>query len=115
MPCSKCGGIDCTAHAPNYDANRAKSDPLRKLWGSVQWQATRRRFRAEHPMCALCGEAFTEHVDHIIPARQYVAQAGCHDEDDQLRAFCNERNLQGLCANCHNSKKQREERQSRSA
>jgi 5-methylcytosine-specific restriction endonuclease McrA len=39
------------------------------------------------------------HIDHIEP----------HNED-RAKFYCDDRGLQTLCVNCHNSKKQAEER-----
>ncbi|ORE90434.1 HNH endonuclease [Stappia sp. 22II-S9-Z10] len=63
-----------------------------------KWSKARAAFLAEHPRCARCGAEATV-VDHIIP----------HRGDDRL--FWSRSNWQPLCAHCHNSAKQSEERQ----
>jgi 5-methylcytosine-specific restriction protein A len=69
-----------------------------------RWQRLRLRIlQRDAYLCQECKRAGrlnpvgkSGHVDHIIPKRE-----GGTDEDT---------NLQTLCASCHNSKKQREER-----
>lgn len=55
-----------------------------------------------NPACVMCG-APAEHVDHITP----------HKGNPAL--FWNWNNLQALCAHCHNSVKQENERQAASS
>lgn len=67
-----------------------------------KWQKKRAAFLAANPLCAKCST--DEHpvpatvLDHIKP----------HRGDDAL--FWDESNWQGLCAHCHSSAKQREEK-----
>lgn len=67
-----------------------------------RWRNYRRTFLRAHPLCAdhaLRGMVVAATVvDHIIP----------HRGDDAL--FWDVTNHQSLCANCHNSAKQREEK-----
>jgi 5-methylcytosine-specific restriction protein A len=67
-----------------------------------QWRLLRERVLREEPLCRYCKEMgliqASEHVDHIKPVRTH-----------RQLAF-NRSNLQGLCAHCHNSVKQREEK-----
>lgn len=51
------------------------------------WQRKSKRYRKQHPYCALCGRS-VEEVHHITP----VCEGGANDED----------NLVGLCRECHN-------------
>lgn len=62
-----------------------------------EWRKLRAEFIRLHPFCAFCG-AEAEHVDHIQR----------HHGDKVL--LLNWNNLQSLCAHCHNSVKQRQER-----
>lgn len=61
------------------------------------WRAARHDYLTAHPYCAMCGNPATT-VDHVIP----------HRGDRAL--FWNRANWQPLCARCHNSIKQRQER-----
>src|SRR5690349_20081434 len=109
-PCSKCGSLSCSCAPVNYDSSRS-DDLIRKFEHSAQWKSTPKRFRASNPLCVSCKVSFTAVADHIIPARIYLAQlAASSDEDDKLRAYCDESNLQPLCKACHDSKKQRAEK-----
>ncbi|MBN9335374.1 HNH endonuclease [Devosia sp.] len=66
------------------------------------WQQASARFLRQHPYCAKCG-APSELVDHIVP----------HKGDTAL-FWDRDNNWQALCAHCHNSHKQRQERRQRS-
>jgi hypothetical protein len=68
-----------------------------KFKKSPQWRAVRNQVRSEEPMCSGCGQRPTSDVDHVIKATTYLRLQNCFDEDDQLRAFCDRGNLQGLC------------------
>lgn len=61
------------------------------------WRKARTDYLAAHPYCAMCGNPSVT-VDHIIP----------HRCDRAL--FWNRTNWQPLCTRCHNSIKQRQER-----
>lgn len=67
-----------------------------------RWQRYRKGFIAANPLCVFClrmGRTEpTTVVDHIIP----------HRGDDTL--FWDPSNHQGLCATCHSSTKQAEEK-----
>ena len=78
-----------------YDATRPNS---RQRGYTREWEALRAEFLRLHPSCAFCGTD-AEHVDHIKR----------HHGDRAL--LLNWNNLQALCAHCHNSVKQRQERQ----
>lgn len=68
-----------------------------------KWQQYRLRFLQQNPLCEFCKEQgkVTEAtvVDHIIP----------HKGDQTI--FWDEGQWQSLCASCHSSVKQREEKQ----
>lgn len=69
-----------------------------------QWQQYRIRFLFAHPLCVYCERegrtTAATVVDHIQP----------HQGNQAL--FWNPENHQGLCARCHSSAKQREEKAS---
>ena len=77
-----------------FDATRPNS---RQRGYTREWEKARAEFLRLHPTCAFCG-ADAEHVDHIKR----------HHGDRAL--LLNWNNLQSLCAHCHNSVKQRQER-----
>lgn len=78
-----------------YDRTRPNS---RQRGYTREWERLRAEFLRLHPTCAFCG-ADAEHVDHIKRHRGNKA------------LLLNWNNLQALCAHCHNSVKQRQERQ----
>lgn len=76
--------------------------PYQHLYRKQRWRKMRLRQLQKHPLCAFCleqGRITPANVaDHTVP----------HKGDERL--FFDEGNLQSLCASCHNSDKQREER-----
>lgn len=74
---------------------------VEKLKGadSARWDKISRRYRVRHPLCRMCQHegvvTLANCVDHIIP----------HKGNRSLLFDMN--NLQSLCFNCHNSRKQR--------
>ena len=68
-----------------------------------KWQKARERFLSLNPLCVYCERkgrvTVATVVDHIIP----------HKGDQVL--FWDESRWQSLCASCHSSVKQREEKQ----
>lgn len=78
-----------------YDQTRPSA---RQRGYGTEWQKLRLEFLRQYPACKFCG-AKAEHVDHI--------QRHHGNERLLLDWF----NLQSLCAHCHNSVKQRQERQ----
>jgi 5-methylcytosine-specific restriction enzyme A len=84
------------------DAERS-TDPIRSLLGTATWQATRKIILLRDVICKACGKAFSNEVDHIIPARRWVA-----DHAGDMASFFDESNLQGLCKPCHTAKTDRE-------
>lgn len=100
-----CYGSYCDAHMDTrreYDRERGK-DPLRKLYKVKRWADTRMIVLARDPICRdgrLCGHrSLSTVVDHVIPARQYVAEQG-----GDTNWFYDENNLRGSCKPCHDSK-----------
>lgn len=71
-------------------------------YSTARWRRLRAMQLSNHPCCAYCERLGivtpATLVDHIVPVRL-----------DRARAF-DQTNLQSLCAPCHNSIKQREER-----
>lgn len=96
----------CPAHedcARQYDKDRA-GDPFRKLYNTVRWTYLRNSVLARDRICRDCKAWASEEVDHVIPARRWVAQ---HDGD--MNTFFDSLNLQGLCKPCHSRKSARGE------
>lgn len=82
---------------------RRANDPIRKLYQTPTWRATRLVVLSRDPTCKMCGTATSTIADHIISARAYVAaNAG------ELTYFFDEINLQGLCKSCHDAKTAKE-------
>lgn len=63
-----------------------------------EWRKARAEYLADHPYCRMCGHPASV-VDHIIPHR------------GDKRLFWHRTNWQPLCQPCHDSVKQRQERQ----
>lgn len=67
-----------------------------------RWQRERAEFLKKHPLCVMCHDqgrtTAATVVDHRIP----------HEGDERL--FWDRANWQPLCATCHSSHKQREEK-----
>lgn len=75
----------------------AKRPSARQRGYGTEWQKLRLEFLRQYPCCAMCkGKA--DVVDHIRPHR---------GNQELLLSWWN---LQSLCAHCHNSVKQRQER-----
>lgn len=108
-----CAGKYCDAHRGTDADNRKRfdqfrsDDPIRKLYFTVAWAATRRIILVRDLFCrigTICkGLSPSEVADHIVPAHQYVAE---HNGD--LESFYDESNLQGSCKLCHNAKTAKE-------
>lgn len=92
------------------DRERA-DDPIRKLYRTPTWRATRAAviYRDQH--CQKCGALICVNgspirgavADHVINAHKYVAQ---HGNDPSY--FFDESNLQGICQPCHDAKTAKE-------
>lgn len=86
----------------DYDRHRAALKMSRKWYASARWKALRALQLAREPLCRFHWQASGVTVvatvaDHVVP----------HREDARL--FW-EGELQSLCATCHSSTKQRQER-----
>ena len=84
-------------------ARRAKGSSSTARGYGYRWQQARLHYLAEHPLCAMCaadGKVVPATVvDHIKP----------HGGNDAL--FWDSANWQPLCKHCHDSRKQKQERQ----
>ncbi len=85
-----------------HDRTRAKANPLRRLYGTAQWQKLRWSVLVRDLFtCRICRTAVADTsllvADHIKPHR------------GNLDLFWDESNLQCLCKKCHDTVKQREE------
>lgn len=78
-------------------------DTLRK--GS-RWQRVRDIALKACPMCARCELRISAEVDHIVPAREAIAQARASGQypTDSNAGYYLLSNLQGLCRACHHAK-----------
>lgn len=81
-----------------FDTQRA-DDPIRKLYKTKTWRATRLVILFRDPVCKLCNKAASAIADHIVDARNYIAEGG-----GDASLFFEENNLQGLCKACHDGK-----------
>ena len=99
------------AHDPaqrreKIDRERA-NDSVRKLYKTPAWIQTSKAVRARDPLCRiakLCVQrkgspAPSAVADHVIPARQFIAQNG-----GDPRFFFDMNNLQGSCKADHDAK-----------
>jgi len=73
------------------------NDPTYHLYRCKRWLQVRLRVLSRDPLCKECGCHASTVADHIIPARQIVAQFG-------VNAFYELDRLQGMCASCHAAK-----------
>lgn len=84
------------------DYRSPEAAEYRKLYKSKAWRNGRALFLAQHPLCCICEKngrvTAANTVDHIKP----------HKGDPAL--FFAQGNWQSLCAACHSSHKQAEER-----
>ena len=87
------GGQYCELHAALHASDRSSAF---ERGYNHRWQRARKRFLANHPLCAECERAGTitpaTVVDHIRP----------HRGDKTL--FWDEKNWQPLCKKCHDRK-----------
>jgi 5-methylcytosine-specific restriction protein A len=107
--CHRCQGV-CTGACQNearqsYDRAR-NSDPFRKLYSTARWRRVRVRIKLRDPLCKVCGNKATEEIDHVVPAKLWVAQG---------KDFWDEANLQGLCSTDHKKKSARERNAARAS
>lgn len=87
-------------HTTGYDP---ALDALRK---GTRWQRLRALVIKAQPLCARCERRISEIVDHVVPAREAIAQAqvsGRYPMDKHAGYYLRS-NLQGLCRPCHADK-----------
>jgi 5-methylcytosine-specific restriction enzyme A len=89
-------------HGKRVDEQRSH-DPIRSLLFTPTWRATRRLILSRDILCKACGRAFSNEVDHRVPAHAWVSRHG-----GDLASFFDESNLQGLCKSCHTAKTDKE-------
>ena len=100
--CARCQGV-CTGACKNeasreYDKGR-RDDPFKALRNTARWRALRLFIKLRDVLCKKCGHQVIKEIDHIVPARLWVAQGG---------DFFDKSNLQGLCKSCHSIKTRKE-------
>lgn len=84
------------SHTSGYDE---ELDRLRK---SPRWQRTSHAIIRAQPMCARCNDHLSDLTDHIVPAREAIAQARNSGQYlDRWAGYFLRSNLQGLCRPCH--------------
>jgi 5-methylcytosine-specific restriction protein A len=85
-----------------HEVRRTKDEPWRKWYHRLPWTSRdgkyglRRLTLTKHPICNLCKRNASTVADHIVP----------HKGDWSL--FIDEKNLQGICKQCHDQKTVRE-------
>lgn len=98
-----------TVQRENFDVQRA-NDPIRKLYKTATWRATRLVILFRDPVCKLCHKAASTIADHA--ARTYMAQrhllSGSERTAPDHSLFFDETNLQGVCKACHDVKTAKE-------
>lgn len=94
-------GQRCTCQAQRDKERKARFDQTRpsarQRGYDSKWDRERGVYLAVHRTCVKCPNPATV-VDHIVP----------HKGD--MKLFWDRKNWQALCASCHSSRKQREER-----
>ena len=97
-PCSRprCPKLSRGGPCPEHkraDSQRYESQPRRRqdkrFYASAEWRRLRAYVLTRDPLCRICGQVPSWHVDHIIPR-----SAGGPDTVENLR---------GLCRRCHAS------------
>jgi 5-methylcytosine-specific restriction endonuclease McrA len=76
-----------------YDRYRI-NDPMRHLYQVKRWKAVRLIVLIRDPLCCVCGHKASTIADHVVKARDIVAEHG-------IEAFYDADRCQGLCASCH--------------
>ena len=87
-----------TVRREKLNTERA-DDPIRKLYKTATWRATRLVILFRDPVCKLCNKAPSTVADHIVAGRKYVEEHG-----GEFGNFFDENNLQGVCKPCHDGK-----------
>ncbi|MGD0238299.1 MAG: HNH endonuclease [Syntrophorhabdales bacterium] len=91
---------DIRSHTTGY------TDELDALHKGTRWQRVRSLVIKRDPLCRRCGRYISEIVDHIVPAREAIAQAQLSGRYplDRNAGYYLQSNLQGLCRPCHHAK-----------
>jgi 5-methylcytosine-specific restriction enzyme A len=97
-----CDGPYCDAHqdtVKEYERERRRNDPFRRLYKTSRWAAIRMSVLARDPVCQdgrICEHrSLSAVVDHKIPAKLWCALGN---------DFFDDSNLRGSCKPCHDSK-----------
>ena len=85
-------GKQMRARANAFYDQHQRNPEAKAFYNSKPWKIARETKMAEHPICQRCGEAWGEHVHHVIPL------AECTDEQKVAQD-----NLRVLCQPCHNT------------
>lgn len=87
-------------HTHSYDP---LLDRLRK---GQRWQRVRATAIKRDPFCKRCEVELSRIIDHIVPAREAIAQAEVSGRypHDKYAGYYLLSNLQGLCYACHSAK-----------
>jgi 5-methylcytosine-specific restriction protein A len=92
--------LDHKSRNREYDDRRGSA---RERGYNTRWQKARATYLRHHPLCVICAK------DNRITPASVVDHIKPHKGDTAL-FWDVENNWQALCAPCHNSTKQREER-----
>ena len=98
-PCGKAGcnqlanGKYCESHL--NEGALARKTPMRKLYSTKRWEATRREVITSDPVCKLCGMRASQVAHHKIRAQVYAAR--------DMEMFFDLSNLEGVCKSCHDA------------
>lgn len=97
---------ECKPPQPQDDGlkehSSAYDELLDKLRKGTRWQAVRAQVVRRDPICKRCDRRVSEIVDHIVPAREAIAQAQVSGRYlDRYAGYYLMSNLQGLCRSCH--------------
>lgn len=81
------------------DKRSKEAKQWRKLYGTARWQKLRAWHLSHNPLCVFCADldgiaTSATIVDHILPHK------------GNLTKFWDNKNLQSLCAPCHDGRKQ---------
>lgn len=75
--CARCVGV-CSGQckqerSKEYDRGRA-NDPFKSLRNTARWRALRLVIKLRDVLCKACGHRAVQEIDHVIPAKVWVAQ-----------------------------------------
>jgi 5-methylcytosine-specific restriction protein A len=91
-----------SAHKARQIEHDAKRGSARERGYNTRWEKARKTYLMRNPLCVMC-----KREGKVVPAT-VVDHIVRHQGDQGL--FWNTDNWQSLCAHCHNSTKQRQER-----